>query len=289
MIKEINTQSILSSIKQVEPWNRELEGLMSRETDRGKVYSFLDRAVTTYQLFEQFSQNPWLHLISSEKVKLIKAIWIPSAPGTYFTRDKTDRYQDKPWSYWADRKRINYAFSVGRQLAEIKAGKKIAGNTPADLELLKEHGPILIYNGRSDENAALAEATKVPWLRIPEGLGYPQDKVFIINPLTDRFYSDKYNLLDQVRTLRLPADLQINPGDEIGIVAHAPQAVRALYSLNIPDQKLPEGIIARMFLLPTPDTGMPDYPLQELRGLVYYRFIDEDAPRVGTTPYKHIV
>lgn len=276
--RSVTTQAVLDSIQKVELW--------AGKFPEDEVISFLDEAVDLYLEFEEAAQHP--RILESQDADKIKAIWIISAPGTYFTRDKADRYQDKEWSWWADRKRINYAFSVSRQLAEIKAGKKIAGNKPADLELIKEHGPILIYNGRADENAALAQAVQVPWLRIPEGLGYPKDKVCIINPFIPSFHTEQYNLLDQVRTLHLPRSLQINPVDEIGIVAHAPQAVRALYTLNGPEVDPFKGLRARMLLMPTPETGIPEYPIQELRGIVYYRFI-ADPPVVGSIPYPYIV
>lgn len=280
----ITSQTVLDSIQDLEPWSKQLKGLMAQ--DKEGITSFLDRAVATYQEFEQTAQRPESHLISLEEAELIKAIWIISAPGTYFKRNKNDRYQDKEWAWWTDRRRINYAFEIGRQLAEIKAGRKIEGNTPADLELLKEFGPLLIYNGRPDENNDIAEAVKTPWLKIPEGLGYPQDKVYIIYPFTKRFNNKDYNLLDQIQTFHLPGNIQTNPGDEIGIVAHAPQAVRVLYSLSGYDQAFPQGVTARMLILPTPKEGIPEYPTQELRAIIYYRFI-ASPPAVGDKPFPY--
>ena len=280
--EQITSQVVLKSIQNKETWSKQLEGLMS--TEGGKVSSFLDTAIATYRLFEQAALQPEPKQISSEDAKRVKAIWIISAPGTYFTRNKKDRYEDKEWTFWNDRSRINHAFEIGRKLAEIKAGRKIKGNTPQDLELLKEFGPLLIYNGRPDENDAITEAVKTPWLRIPEGLGYPQDKTYIINPFTERFNNKDYNLLDQIYSFKFPADIQINPGDEIGIVAHAPQAVRVLYSLSAQKEKFPQGVTARMLLLPTPKGGIPEYPIQELRGIIYYRFI-ASPPAVGDKPF----
>lgn len=276
--RSVTTQAVLDSIQKVELWAGKFQ--------EDEVVPFLDEAVDLYQKFEEAARHP--RVLDSTDAEKIRAIWIPSAPGTYFTKNKNDRYQDKSWSYWADRKRINHAFSVGRQLAEIKAGRKIAGNIPADLEIISSFGPTLIYNGRSDENAALAQAVKVPWLRIPEGLGYPSDKVSIIQPFTPRFYSKEYNLLDQVQTLHLPYNLRTNPGDEIGIVVHAAQGVRALYSLTGSQTDPLAGLTARMFLMSTPNTGFPEYPISELRAMVYYRFI-EDPPKIGDNPHPYTI
>lgn len=275
--RSVTTQAVLDSIQKVELW--------AGKFPEDEVIPFLDKAVDLYQEFEEAAQHPRAPMTAAQAEK-IKAIWIISAPGTYFQRDKADRYQDKPWSWWADRKRINYALGVGRQIAQINAGTKITTNTPKDLETISRFGPTLIYNGRSDENAALAQAVQVAWLKIPEGLGYPKDKVLIINPFTPSFHTGQYSLLDQVRTLHLPAGLQINPGDEVGIVAHAPQAIRALYALNVSEIDPLQGLTARMFLIPTPQTGIPEYPIQELRGIVYYRFI-ANPPVVGNTPYLY--
>lgn len=280
--KQITSQMVLKSIQDKETWSKQLEGLMNTERDR--VFSFLNTAVETYRLFEQAALQPASQQIGAEDAKLVKAIWIISAPGTYFTRNKKDRYEDKEWTFWNDRRRVNHAFGIGRKLAEIKAGRKIAGNTPADLELLKEFGPLLIYNGRPDENDAITEAVKTPWLRIPEGLGYPQDKVYIIYPFAERFNNKDYNLLDQINSFKFPAGIQINPGDEIGIVAHAPQAIRVLYSLSAKEEKFPKGATTRMLLLPTQRGGIPEYPTQELRGIIYYRFI-ASPPAVGDKPF----
>ncbi|MBI2017877.1 hypothetical protein HYS92_02395 [Candidatus Daviesbacteria bacterium] len=280
-MKEVITpQAVLQSIKQVELWAEAL-----KEKDLHEVSSFLDEAVRTYQQLEEAAQGSQLNL-NQEDADRIKAIWVISAPGTYFKRNKKDRYANKEWAHWADRRRINYGFKVARRLAEIRAGREITGNIPSELDLIRKYGPIIIYNGRSDENAHLIEAAKVPWFRIPEGLGYPPDRVSIINPVDHpRFNTEKYNLLDQIQTFSLPLNLQIQSGDEIGVVAHASQAVRVLYALE-GSGAFPAGVMAWMFSLPTPDNGFPEYPTQEIRAMVYYRFI-ANPPVVGNRPYPY--
>lgn len=281
----ITSQTVLDSIQDLEPWSEQLKSLMVK--DKEGITSFLDSAVATYREFEQKAQRPESHLISPEEAEKIKAIWVISAPGTYFEGRKNDRYQDKEWALWADRQRINYAFGMARKIAEANADRKFEGNLPTELKALAQYTPLVIYNGRPDENAALTEAVEVPWLKIPEGLGYPKERVFIINPLTTNFNS-RYNLLDQIRSFHLPRGFEVKPQDTIGVVAHAPQAVRFLYSLNANPGAFPEGVKIKVLPLPTPKSGIPEYPTQELRGLVNYRFIANPA-LVSATPYSYTV
>lgn len=281
---EITTEFVLNNIKQTEKWWGQIEDLLSSDK-RVHVISFIEGVLNLYKELEQAAQNPDLKKISSEDADLVKAIWVISAPGTYFKGRKDDRYENKEWALWADRQRINYAFGIGRRIAEIKMGKDFKGNLPVELETMAEAAPLLVYNGRPDENAALIEAVKTPWLRIPEGLGYPKEKVLIINPLIENF-DNRYNLLDQIRSFHFPIGFKLNSEDLIGIVAHAPQVVRFLYALNeagvIPTNKV------KIFPLPTPQSGIPGYPIQEIRGLTYYRFI-ATPPSASNTPYPYTV
>lgn len=278
---QVTTNIVLQSIIENETWAGQLPDLKTTRL-------FLDRAVAVYHEIEESAKDGNSQSISINQADKIKAIWVPSAPGTYFQRNKNDRYKDKKWAWWADRKRTHFAIEKAREIAEIRAGREIKGNNPAELELLGEYGPVIIYNGRPDENIALAEAVRVPWLRMPKNLGYPENRVSIISPVNyPRFNNRDYNLLDQAKTLRLPYDLEINPGDEVAIVAHAAQTVRTLYVLgNQP--VIPEGTLARIMALPTPSEGMPEYPIQELRGVTYYRFI-QNPPAIGNKPYTYRV
>lgn len=278
---QVTTDIVLQSIIENETW-------AGRLPNSATTRLFLDRAVAVYQEIEESAEQSGSKTISTSQADRIKAIWVPSAPGTYFQRNKNDRYKDKKWAWWADRKRTHFAIEKAREIAEIRAGRAIKGNNPAELELLGEYGPVIIYNGRPDENIALADAVKVPWLRMPKNLGYPENRVSIISPIDyPRFNNKDYNLLDQAKTLRLPYDLEINPDDEVAIVAHAAQTVRTLYVLGN-QAVFPEGTLARIMALPTPSEGMPEYPIQELRGVTYYRFIANPIA-IGDNPHPYTI
>lgn len=285
----VTSESVLKSIENAEIWWRELKDIMSSGRAQ-EINDFVSRAITLYENLERLANNPLSQLPKTpEEAQQIKALWIISAPGTYFEGRKNDRYKDKQWALWADRQRINYAFGVARKIAEVKSGRKIEGNLPAEMEALTQYAPLVVYNGRPDENAALTEAVDVPWLRIPEGLGYPKDQVYIINPLTNpRFNNEQYSLLDQISSFHLPRNFKLDDEDIIGVIAHAPQAVRLLYSLNASPEAFPAGVKVKVLPLPTPKSGIPEYPIQEIRGTIYNHFI-VNPPAAAAVAYPHVL
>lgn len=273
----LSLDTVMQSIADTEKWWPRLQEIMAQ--DKG-VVEFIEHALKVYQDLEQAASNPDAHFPkTAEETSRIKALWVISAPGTYFKASKNDRYKDKPWAAWNDRQRVNYALHLGRRLAEVKLGHKLGNNWVKVERELNVEGPLIIYNGRPDENAAVLEAAATPWLRIPEPNLYPRDRIMVISPMPPID-----NLLDQIKTFRLPRDFKMNSGDEIGVVIHAPQAIRFLYMLNNFPGVIPEGAVIRVFPLPTPETGMQEYPLQELRGLINYRFI-ANPPIAADTPY----
>lgn len=277
----LNVDLIMQSIKQTEVWWKALQEVM--QGDKEGVISFIEDALRLYEEIEEAALNPEPHLpITPEDASKIKALWVISAPGTYFKASKKDRYEDKPWAAWNDRQRVNYALHLGRKLAEVRLGHKLSESWSELEREIKEEGPMIIYSGRPDEAKALFEAAQVPWLRFPQGLSYPKDSISIIEPEPDHID----NLLDQIRTFQLPEGMRINKEDEIGVAIHAPQAVRLLYSLNNSRGGLTEKATLRIFPLPTPKEGIPEYPLQEIRGLINYRFI-ADPPNSADTPYPY--
>lgn len=261
----ITPESVTQSIKENELWWKQLQDFIEQGQP---VNEFTAQAIAVLNQLEEAAQHPHLPE-SKEEAEKIKGLWVISAPGTYFQAKKNDRYRDKKWALWNDRQRINYAFKVGRRLAEIKMGHDVSHN----------YAPLIVYNGTPLEDAAVLEAVKTPWLRIPEGLIYPRNKVLVINP-----FPPIDNTMDQIRTFRLPLSFKISPGDEIGVVIHAPQAIRFLYALANISEVVPKGAEIRMLPLPTPTGGYPEYPLQELRGMVNYRFIS-NPPIISDSPY----
>lgn len=269
----INSEAVINSIQQVENWYLP----QPKDTE-----AFINNAIAIYSEMETAAQD-WQRFLPQTKqdAEKLKALWVISAPGTYFKARKQDRYSDKPWAMWNDRRRINHAFGIARRVTELVSGEQLTGNWGREKELILEHGPLAVYNGTPLENADLAQAVATPWLRIPRSLAYPKEKVCIINPF-DRID----NVVDQVKSFRLPEDFKISEGDEIGIVIHAPQAPRLLHTLNKFSRVFPTGVRARIFPLPNPDRS--EYPRQELRGLVYYRFI-ADPPLASGLPYPYKV
>lgn len=273
----ITVETVLQNIEQTENWWNQLQSLIQQ----GKpVTSFISGAIEVLNQLETLAQNPLSQLPQTpEETTKIKALWIISGPGTYFQAYKQDRYKAKPWARSMDRQRINYALQIGRKLAEMKLGHPVSNNWADAERQLTEQGPLVVYNGTPAENAAFLEAKKTPWLRIPEANLYPGNKILVINPITSID-----NTVDQIKSFHLPPAFDVSPGDELGVVLHAPQAVRFLYVLANFKDTIPQGVNLRIFSLPTPKGGFPEYPLQELRGTTYYHFI-ANPPITAESPY----
>lgn len=277
----LSVDTVLQSIQENEKWWNEFQSIVEQLPE---ARYFIRDAIGVYKELEEAALNPEAHFLkTADEAAKIKALWVISAPGTYFKPRKEDRYKNKKWSQWNDRQRINYSFEIGRKLAEVKSGHSISRNRVEAEREINTQGPLVVYNGTPEEDNAILEAVKTPWLRIPEGEAYPRDKVFVINPI-----DAIDNTVDQIQSFRLPKELKIESGDEIGLVIHTPQAVRFLYILNNFKSVIPEGVRLRVFPLPTPPSGMPEYPLQELRGMTYYRFV-VNPPIAADSPFPYKV
>lgn len=212
--------------------------------------------------------------IPVESLTKLKALWVLSGPGLYRQPFKQDRYQDKPWAQFMGRHRLAHAGMLMRRIAEVISGE-IPIARDAQKQLLLQHSPYLIFNGRQDENfdvqKVLAEEDAI----------IPQAKVWIPKIPIDK-------TIDQVKRLTLPPGLEIKPDDEIGVISHAPHLMRVSHMLNRYKELLPfpPNTIIRTFPLSTPSSGIPEYQNQEVRGLLYYCFITDEAT---AEPYSYVV
>ncbi len=208
-------------------------------------------------LLEQAIPRSLLAITQVEAIKT-KALWVPSAPGTYYLPFKDDRYMYYPWSKFMDRHRIQYAFSLMRTLTEISIGKELdeIKNPVGTREAIFNHGPLLIYNGTKEENTALIVALE------QEQNFIPQEKVRIINDPTIKETSD------QIRTFNLPEGLE--EGGIIGLVAHAAQTMRFLHMLSHPANSFRGPDKLRLFPISSPLGGEIEYPALEASKMPYY-------------------
>lgn len=203
--------------------------------------------------------------IPAESLIKLKALWVLSGPGLYRQPFKQDRYKDKPWAQFMGRHRLAYAGMLMRRIAEA-----ISGETPtprnSQKQLLVQHAPYLIFNGREDENV------DVKTILAEEGAIIPLEKVWIPETPIDK-------TIDQVKRLTLPPELVIQSGDEIGIISHTPHLMRVSHMLKRYKQFLPfpPDTIIRAFPLATPLSAVPEYHNQEVRGLLYYIFVTNEA------------
>lgn len=209
----------------------------------------------------------------------IKAVIVVSGPGTWYQAHKEDRYKDKVWAAWMDRKRLIHAVWIIRRITELATGRYFRSSLDSFDEQICQvrdniaaYGPYFIYTGREDERQAVKQALRESRAIIPA------EKTYIIEGKID-------NTVEQVQTLVLPPNLSINPGERVAIVAHSPQLVRLGHILER-YKPFPSGIEVQPFPLPIPKEGMPEYPAQEIRGLLYYTFITGDAAK---EPYPYVV
>lgn len=278
----VTVGNVISSIEQHEPWWTSFNNLSTQDTSPGQLIS---QALETYQELEKTACQPLNDRLSTINTGNLKLLWTISGPGSYFSAEKNDRFRDQRWARWFDRKRINETFRIARQVARQNGSGQLPDAFKAgDADLIR--GPDILYNGNPQENEAFSEALRVPWLRIPADYRYPAEKVHVIDANVGKSteQSGRFNTVDQVKSFRIPLPLNLNTDDEIGIVAHAPQLTRILYILERFRHVIPEGVGVRMFPLPAPPESLPDYLIQEIRAIVYYRYF-ADPPTAGDIPY----
>lgn len=213
--------------------------------------------------------------IPAESLAKLKALWVLSGPGLYRQAFKDDRYRDKPWAAFMGRHRLTYAGLLTRRLAEAKPGAPYDHLQKGRITPLKSvirnrilaAAPIILFNGREDENLDVRSIVS------EDGKVIPPEKVWISGKSIDK-------TIDQVNSLTLPPDLKLNPGDEIGIITHAPHFMRFAHMLNRFSDKLPISpeVTIRAFPLPSPPNSQ-EYTDQEIRGLLYYVFITGEATK----------
>lgn len=252
--------------------------------DRERLLGLIRRAASEMAAFEKLSRIESLRVPqTADGAKRIKAIWDISSVGTYLKEFQDDRWKSTFWAGWTDRRRLNYSAALMRRLTERITGKSYKiplGNrlTPNQAEELRSDierfGPYLIYGSTLEQNkdveTALAE----------QGVVVPRSRVHIID------FPKKpvgVNTIDQMRTFSLPPNLQIQKGDILAIVAHAPHMVRALHIANR-SKPFPEGLIIQPHPLPSPPSAGTDFAAQEISGLLYYTFISGDS---SEEPYPY--
>lgn len=251
--------------------------------ERERVLNLAKKAALEMAAFEELAQVAPLRVPKTpEEVKKIKAVYDLSFAGTYLKEFQDDRYKDKSWAAWTDRRRLNYSATLIRRLTE-----KITGNSfrvplaeslsPQQINQLRsdieQFGPYLIYGSTLEQNEDLEIALG------EQGVIIPKSKVFIIS---DRVVNT--NTVDQMQTFRLPPGLQVQKGDILAVVAHAPHMVRMLHILN-QYRPFPEGMIVKPYPMPAPPFGGIDFATQEISGVLYYTFITKDSSE-EIHPYK---
>lgn len=252
------------------------QGIRLKEIGKEIILPFAERALDQMVEFEEAAKIPLLERISYEDEN-INAIWCPSAPGTWNRPWKHDRYDHVPYTQWWDRDQISAAIKISLAIGRMRIGQMTKGKLSSELEKdAMEASPLVVYNGRPDENEALREAIR----RGTYKSLFLSEKLHLI----DTVKGERYNSLDQVRTFELPERKPVL-GDSIGIVIRPGQAIRMLHFLANSNNGFPEGVRVKIFPVKTGTEGIPAHYISETCGLLYYRFTSGDA---GETPYPYV-
>ena len=245
---------------------------------QGEIMPVIIRALELIDTLEKVAYMPTLDPPP-------KAFWLITASGTSETPLKeTDPavYQDpeRPWFNWMQRLRIGYTEWLVRRSTENITGEDLSGLrfTPKLKQAVGENGPWVIINGNEIENDDFRKVVQ------QEDTGFSLDRLHAIelNP---------ESTIGQVLTFSLPKGIDWQSGDRIGIVCSAPQMVRLLhmmrYEKNGFKNKIPEGVKIQLFPMPTPAAGRESYAIQELAGLLWYIFRDNN-PVAAKKPYPFV-
>ncbi|MFA6963159.1 MAG: hypothetical protein WC227_00365 [Patescibacteria group bacterium] len=214
-----------------------------------------------------------------EKPKTYKAIWAISGAGTYqesitdLTGDAI--YKDKTWAHNSDKKRIDHAIKIIREISLAVSGLSEEDQkslTEEQVEnIIREFGPYLIYNGVKIQIEALRSAVRIGKLNFPEEkLCIPDGTITCT--------------IDQVTDLKFP-NIEFNIGDIIGVVTHSPHFPRVLRMAN-KHKSFPRGATIQAF--PIKLDHLEDeieFTNAELRGIIGY--ISKDHAEFA--PYSYII
>ena len=250
---------------------------------RSELELFIDEAIKEIDLLEQVAEHDQGKFdLPREIAENIGTVWVFSGPGSYFEPKKEDRYKNYPWANWMDRKRLNHATRLIREITERLSGQNFKAPLSEIIsakrkikEAILNYGPRVIYNGTPIENETVAKVLS------EEGVIIPTEKVDIIE-------QDIKNTLDQITTI-LPEKFEKEK--EIALVSHAPHLMRILRIIN-KYQPFPKGTKIRLFPLSTPMEGREEYAKMEISGALYYTYITQNATKqpypyeISCTPEK---
>lgn len=240
---------------------------------------------------EMAARNPDRWKISASDAKHTRLIVDFSGPGTYLLPFKEDRYVSKPWAALMDRKRADTAAILGIHLAGIVTGNDYSVFTK--LRLLDGLDPSLnelrpdvqksiydanihfLYLGTHQEAKAIHKAVQSPSSFIPPYM------VDVIENFEDRPID---NTTDQVLALKEFFRNKTNifqPNDRIDFVL-GPQAVR-VFRMCRQFEAIPQALVSQVFPEPTPEIGIHEYPLNEIRGAIFYTITGKS--HINPSPY----
>lgn len=147
-------------------------------------------------------------------------VWILSGPGNFFKPlDDEEKYMQ-----WMDRHRILYGILLARAITAKRCKKETKDLLQKDIQ---DNGPLIIYNGIPDENAALRKALNKSLV------SYPLEKVIIIDKVIDG--KKKRNIIhtkDQILSFPLEL-LKKEKTNTIAIISHIQHFPRIMRYLRM--------------------------------------------------------
>ena len=285
------TQVLSASKGDIESARRQ-EG--SLEISDHSIELLTNECLSEINRIELAARNPEKWKILKSEAQQTRLIVNLSAPGTYLLPVKEDRFNGNTWAVLMDRIRADTAAVLGIHLAGIATNNDYSMFTQNRLldefnPELNEHRPDVrksiqdanihfLYLGNKQEADAIRKVVN------SKSSFIPPDMVDIFDKVGDKPID---NTIDQVLVIK--QYLIDNPnlfqaGARIDFVL-GPQAIRTLRMCSR-YEAIPEALIPQVFPVPTPKSGIQEYPTWETRGAIC-RVITNQAS-INPTPYKII-
>ncbi|MDO8566247.1 MAG: hypothetical protein Q7S04_03630 [Candidatus Moranbacteria bacterium] len=272
--------------------NRAREHKNFQEIPADQLHQCIEDCLNEIDAIERAARNKEKWKISAEMAQRRHLIVNLAAPGTYYLSSKNDKYRDKPWATLLDRERADTSAILGIQIAAQTTGQnhslftksRILDGLDPDLnrlrpdvhESIEASGTHFLYIGTEQEGDAIRKVLASPTSFIPE------DVVTIIDQSIG-------NTLDSIHALKQFLQSSYPPGEtthgkplSIDFVMGA-QALRTLRMCNKFDV-IPSEALVNLFPMATPQSGIREYPKNEISGTIYYALTNDAS--LKPVPYS---
>lgn len=228
---------------------------------RDKLNNLISNILDEIIVFEEMSSIPLS--FSKKKAKNILAVWCVSGSGSltenFIDSPSDNKYKNKDWYAGSDRIRLRYCESIILAIAKVKSGQKKELSFAEEIELAREYGPHMIYNGIQKQVLTLLEESRKTFAVPKEKIYIPKGKIA--------------NTLDQIKKFSMPAYISEKKGQLI-VISHSPHLSRILRFMKKYEHKFKGLTIG---VIPIPVGNSTGFIEAELSGILDYIAMGESA------------